>query len=120
MARNRDKQVIPGGASGQPETYIQSLAGINLSDTPKPLPTAEELKGVPGKVWYTVLNGGIINIPGSGKTTIRQGKRVNDVDFDIKLLIMQGIKLEKIEPEETKTESTLKEPDSWPSQKKKR
>ena len=102
MARNRDGKAIQGGSSGQPEdSVIQTPSGVG-SPIPKvqPLPTEEQLKGAPKKIFYEVLNGGYINMPGQGKTAVRAGKQVNNLDFNLDNLEAQGIKLRRITPED--------------------
>jgi hypothetical protein len=85
---------VPGGASGVPSSTGQIVQ-------PQSAPTPFLGRGPgPKPKRFRVLNGGLVMF-GNVRTTLRAGKEISEVAYDVSALRKQGIKLEEIveEPE---------------------
>jgi hypothetical protein len=80
---------VPGGASGVPTSTGQIAI-------PQSAPTPFLGRGPgPRPKRYRVLNGGLVMF-GNVRTTLRAGKEISEIAYDVAGLRKQGIKLEPI------------------------
>lgn len=100
---DEDLQVlVPGDPNNAPEVQLEAVGeskirGSALDHNP---PSAEDAAAqAPERKLYRVVRGGMYADPNTrSRTQIRPGKEVDNVNYNIRDLQRQGIRLEKIEP----------------------
>lgn len=114
MARNKPQSTVQGGATGAPPEELPQAVTKSTMIQPPPTPAVVMTNETRTKVQYRVQAGGYVMVGGL-KTGLRTGKIIDDVNYDIPRLEMQGVKLERItplEPEPAKEAPESKEADS--------
>jgi len=81
---------------------MSTPAPVNMSPTTiqpvKYEPSEEELKSVTKPKWYRVVRGGPV-LENGFRTVLKEGKEISTLNYNVKKLIQQGIRLVEFDPE---------------------
>ena len=80
-----------------PEVDDAAAAVVVADATSKNPPLPPNAPPAPEKRLYRVLKGGMALMPTGMRTLIKEGKVIDNLNYDVRRLQMQGIRLERLE-----------------------